>query len=126
MKQLKSHVKHEDPEILLISHIRVLLLFSAVSLIVSPALPSSSPILLMLSSLIAKLVRYDLELDFAPQVLAAAERPMIMVGNTVLQAQDKGTLYGHVADLAHKLKTSGKMEPGWRVLNVLHRVSTLP
>ena len=42
MKQLKSHVRHEDPEIMSISHIHVLLLSSAISLIVSLTLPSSS------------------------------------------------------------------------------------
>ena len=35
MKQLESHVRHEDPEIMSISHIHVLLLSCAISLIVS-------------------------------------------------------------------------------------------
>ena len=45
MKQLKSHVRHDDPEIMPISHIHVLLLFSAISFIVSLTLPSWSPVL---------------------------------------------------------------------------------
>ena len=47
MKQLKLHVRHEDPEIMSIAHIHVLLLSSAISFIVSPALPSSSPVLVL-------------------------------------------------------------------------------
>ena len=42
MKQLKSHVRHDDPEIMSISHIHVLLLFCAISF-VSLTLPSRSP-----------------------------------------------------------------------------------
>ena len=47
MKHLKSHVRHDDPEIMLISHIHVPLLSSAISFIVSPALPSSSPFVVL-------------------------------------------------------------------------------
>ena len=47
MKQLKSHVRHEDPEIMSISHIHVLLLSPAISLIVSLTLPSWSPVLVL-------------------------------------------------------------------------------
>ena len=47
MKQLKSHVRHEDPEIMSISHIHVLLLSSAISLIVSLTLPSWFPVLVL-------------------------------------------------------------------------------
>ena len=43
--KLESHVKHEDPEIMSISHIHVLLLSCAISLIVFVVLPSSSPVL---------------------------------------------------------------------------------
>ena len=39
----KSHVRHDDPEIVSISHIHVLLLFSAISFVVSLPLPSWSP-----------------------------------------------------------------------------------
>ena len=47
MKQLKSHVMHEDPDIMSISHIHVLLLSSAISLIVSLPLPSWSPVVVL-------------------------------------------------------------------------------
>ena len=47
MKHLKSHVRHDDPEIMSISHIHVLLLSSAISLIVSLTLPSWSPVLVL-------------------------------------------------------------------------------
>ena len=46
-KQSKSHVRHDDPEIMSISHIHVLLLSSAISLIVSLTLPSWSPVLVL-------------------------------------------------------------------------------
>ena len=44
MKQLKSHVRHDDPEIMSISHIHVLILSTAISLIVSLTFPSWSPV----------------------------------------------------------------------------------
>ena len=47
MKQLKSHVRHDDPEIMSISHIHVLFLSSAISLIVSLTLPSWFPVLVL-------------------------------------------------------------------------------
>ena len=47
MKQLKSLVRQDDPEIMPISHILVLLLSSAISLIVSLTLPSLSPFLVL-------------------------------------------------------------------------------
>ena len=47
MKQLKSHVRHDDPEIMSISHIHVLLLSSGISLIVSLTLPSWFPVLVL-------------------------------------------------------------------------------
>ena len=46
-KQLKSHVRHEDPEIMSISHIHALLLSSVISLIVLLTLPSWSPVLVL-------------------------------------------------------------------------------
>ena len=47
MKQLKSHVRHDDPEIMSISHVHVLLLSCAISLIISLTLPSWSPVLVL-------------------------------------------------------------------------------
>ena len=43
-------MKHDDPEVVSISHIHVLLLSSAISLIVSPTLPSWLPVLILLSA----------------------------------------------------------------------------
>ena len=48
---------------------------------------------------------------------------MIIVGNTVLQGQDGSAIHHLVADISQKLKNSKKVEKGWKVLNVLHRVS---
>ena len=47
MKQSKSHLRRDDPEIMSISHIHVLLLSSSISLIVSLTLPSWSPVLVL-------------------------------------------------------------------------------
>ena len=59
------------------------------------------------------------------QVLADAERPMILVGNTVLQGQEGAAVHQIVADMSLKLKKSKKVEKDWKVLNVLHRVCKL-
>ena len=47
MNQLKSHLRHDDSEIMSISHIHVLLLCSAISSIVSLTLPSWFPVLVL-------------------------------------------------------------------------------
>ena len=60
VKHLKSHVRHDDPEIMSISHIHVLLLSSAISLIVSLTLPSWSPVLVLnLTSLILRRATWE-------------------------------------------------------------------
>ena len=59
---------------------------------------------------------------FSLQALANAERPMIIVGNTVLQGQEGTAIHQIVADMSLKLKKSKKVEKDWKVLNVLHRV----
>lgn len=59
------------------------------------------------------------------QVLANAERPMILVGNTVLQGHDGAAVHQITADMSLKLKKSKKVEKDWKVLNVLHRVGYL-
>ena len=59
------------------------------------------------------------------QVLANAERPMILVGNTVLQGYDGAAVHQIAADMSLKLKKSKKVEKDWKVLNVLHRVGHL-
>lgn len=59
------------------------------------------------------------------QVLANAQRPMILVGNTVLQGHDGAAVHQIAADMSLKLKKSKKVEKDWKVLNVLHRVGHL-
>ena len=54
--------------------------------------------------------------------MADAERPMILVGNTVLQGQNGSALHQVIASMSSKLKESKKVEKDWKVLNVLHRV----
>ncbi|KAL9966387.1 hypothetical protein ACROYT_G024449 [Oculina patagonica] len=58
------------------------------------------------------------------KVLANAERPMILVGNTILQGHEGAVVHQVVADMSHKLKSSKKVEKDWKVLNVLHRVAS--
>ncbi|XP_015750666.1 PREDICTED: NADH-ubiquinone oxidoreductase 75 kDa subunit, mitochondrial-like, partial [Acropora digitifera] len=58
------------------------------------------------------------------KVLANAERPMVLVGNTVLQGQDGAAIHQVVADMSSRLKKSSKVDKEWKVLNVLHRVAS--
>ena len=51
---------------------------------------------------------------------------MILVGNTILQGHEGAAVHQIVADMSHKLKGSKKVEKGWKVLNVLHRVCKNP
>ena len=51
---------------------------------------------------------------------------MILVGNTILQGPEGAAVHQVVADMSHKLKSSKKIEKGWKVLNVLHRVCKTP
>ncbi|CAL4088981.1 unnamed protein product, partial [Meganyctiphanes norvegica] len=52
--------------------------------------------------------------------LAEAQKPMIVVGSSLLSRPDGGALYAQVQQLAQKVRQS----PDWRVLNVLHRVAS--
>lgn len=58
------------------------------------------------------------------KVLANAERPMILVGNSVLQGHEGAATHQIVADMSQKLKSSKKVDKEWKVLNVLHRVAS--
>lgn len=51
---------------------------------------------------------------------------MILVGDTILQGHEGAAVHQVVADMSHKLKSSKKVEKGWKVLNVLHRVCKNP
>ena len=53
--------------------------------------------------------------------LAAAERPMVVVGSAALQRPDGEALHAAAAKLSHSV--AGPKGEGWRVFNVLHRVS---
>ena len=53
--------------------------------------------------------------------LAASRRPMVVVGSAALQRPDGAALLEAAARLSHSV--AGSREEGWRVFNVLHRVS---
>ena len=53
--------------------------------------------------------------------LAAARRPMVVVGSAALQRPDGEALHAAAARLSHAV--ARPKEEGWRVFNVLHRVS---
>lgn len=53
--------------------------------------------------------------------LATARRPMVVVGSTALQRPDGEALLAAAARLSHSV--AGSKEEGWRVFNVLQRVS---
>ncbi|CAL8309151.1 unnamed protein product [Merluccius merluccius] len=58
------------------------------------------------------------------QVLAAAKRPMVVVGSGALQRADGAAVLAAVSQLAHNARASSGVEDGWKVLNVLHRVAS--
>lgn len=53
--------------------------------------------------------------------LAAARRPMVVVGSAALQRPDGEALHTAAAKLSHSVACP--KEEGWSVFNVLHRVS---
>jgi NADH dehydrogenase (ubiquinone) Fe-S protein 1 len=59
------------------------------------------------------------------QVLSAAQKPMVIVGSSILQRADGASIYDSVFSLANKLKASQHVAPDWRTLNIMHRVSLL-
>ena len=59
------------------------------------------------------------------KTLSEAKRPMIVVGSGALQRDDGSTIHGLVASLAQKTRVASQAEDGWKILNVLHRVSRL-
>lgn len=58
------------------------------------------------------------------KVLAAAKRPMIIVGSGTLQRADGGAIHSAVAALALQARNTSGCGEEWRVLNVLHRVAS--
>ncbi|XP_038153316.1 NADH-ubiquinone oxidoreductase 75 kDa subunit, mitochondrial-like [Cyprinodon tularosa] len=58
------------------------------------------------------------------QVLAAAKRPVVVVGSSALQREDRAAILSAVSTIAQNARTSSGVEDGWKVLNVLHRVAS--
>ncbi|XP_061548850.1 NADH-ubiquinone oxidoreductase 75 kDa subunit, mitochondrial [Phycodurus eques] len=58
------------------------------------------------------------------QVLAAAQRPVVVVGSSALQRADSAAILSSVSTIAQNARTSSGVEEGWKVLNVLHRVAS--
>ncbi|KAK2710630.1 NADH-ubiquinone oxidoreductase 75 kDa subunit, mitochondrial-like [Artemia franciscana] len=56
--------------------------------------------------------------------LAAAKRPLIIVGSTVLQRKDGAAIYTTVQKLSHQLRVKSEVDNDWKILNVLHRVAS--
>jgi len=55
------------------------------------------------------------------QVLAGAKRPVIVVGSSLLQREDGPAVMAAVASISQNALSSGGVDEGWKVLNVLHR-----
>uniref|UniRef100_A0A1A8R455 NADH-ubiquinone oxidoreductase 75 kDa subunit, mitochondrial n=1 Tax=Nothobranchius rachovii TaxID=451742 RepID=A0A1A8R455_9TELE len=58
------------------------------------------------------------------QVLAAAKRPVVVVGSSALQREDGAAILSAVSTIAQNARTSSGVEDGWKVLSVLHRVAS--
>lgn len=55
------------------------------------------------------------------QVLAKAERPVVVVGSSCLQREDGAAIMAVVSTIAQNARISSGVEEPWKVLNVLHR-----
>lgn len=58
------------------------------------------------------------------QVLAAAKRPVVVLGSAALQRDDGAAILSAVSAVAQNARASSGVEEGWKVLNVLHRVAS--
>ncbi|XP_041638128.1 NADH-ubiquinone oxidoreductase 75 kDa subunit, mitochondrial-like [Cheilinus undulatus] len=58
------------------------------------------------------------------QTLAAAKRPVVVVGSSALQRGDGAAILSTVSTIAQNARASSGVEEGWKVLNVLHRVAS--
>ena len=54
-----------------------------------------------------------------------AKNPVIIVGTNALNRTDGSKLHGLCATISNSLKSRGKVDAQWRILNVLHRVCLL-
>jgi NADH dehydrogenase (ubiquinone) Fe-S protein 1 len=59
------------------------------------------------------------------QTLAQAKNPMVVVGSSALQRDDGTSLYKAVSTIAQNARVQCGCGEDWKVLNVLHRVSTV-
>ena len=55
--------------------------------------------------------------------LAAAQKPVVIVGSQALQGANGGALLANVQRLAQNVRAQSGCGDSWRVLNVLHRVA---
>lgn len=82
-----------------------------------------------LSSLVSDMLNVANQLDCLPnclfyvllQVLAKAERPVVVVGSSCLQREDGAGIMAVVSTIAQNARISSGVEETWKVLNVLHR-----
>ena len=58
------------------------------------------------------------------QTLNSAKRPLIVVGSSALQRPDGAALHRTVAAIAQTVREKSGCGDDWRVLNILHRVSS--
>jgi len=56
--------------------------------------------------------------------LAAAKKPVVIVGSEALQRNDGGAVISLVQQIADNAKNQSGADPDWKVLNVLHRVAS--
>ena len=59
---------------------------------------------------------------YSMKVLSEAQRPMVIVGSSILQREDGTSIYNSVFSLANKLKASKNVPSDWKTLNIMHRV----
>lgn len=62
---------------------------------------------------------------FFLQALLAAKRPVVVVGSSSLQREDGAAILGFVSTIAQNARSSGNVEQGWKVLNILQRYDVL-
>ena len=67
---------------------------------------------------------YTLRYILLVQVLNSAKRPIVLVGSVMLQRPDAAAIHAAVSTLAENTRQAVGCGDDWRVLNVLHRVST--
>lgn len=51
----------------------------------------------------------------------AAKRPVVVVGSSSLQREDGAAILSVVSTIAQNARSSGNVEEGWKVLNILQR-----